>query len=226
LVLLEGQRLVADAVASGLGLELVLVSEARPELLVEFDRAMLIEASLLDRISDLKTSPGVLALARAPRMRDAMELGARLEGASAPLVLVVDGVTDPVNLGALARSAEAAGAAALVWVAGGAGVFGARALRGSMGSLLRLPVFAAADADAARAAVAAAGLQVVRPDTRGGVDWRSVDWSPAVALWIGGETRAADIGGVGVTIPMAGEVESLNVTVAASLLLFAAGRTS
>lgn len=226
MVLLEGQRLVADAVASGLGLELVLVSEARPELLVEFDRAMLIEASLLDRISDLKTSPGVLALARAPRMRDAMELGARLEGASAPLVLVVDGVTDPVNLGALARSAEAAGAAALVWVAGGAGVFGARALRGSMGSLLRLPVFAAADADAARAAVAAAGLQVVRPDTRGGVDWRSVDWSPAVALWIGGETRAADIGGVGVTIPMAGEVESLNVTVAASLLLFAAGRTS
>lgn len=224
LILLEGRRLVADAEASGLALELVLIAQARAELCGEFAGGLLVEDSLMERISGLKAAPGVLALARAPRLRPAAELGAELEGVAAPLVLVVDGVADPANLGALVRSAEAAGVSAVVWVVGGAGVFGERALRGSMGSMLRVALFEARDGEEARSAVEAAGCRIVRPDTRGGEDWRSVDWSPATALWIGGETRAAEIGGLGVTIPMAGGVESLNVTVAASLLMFAAGR--
>jgi tRNA G18 (ribose-2'-O)-methylase SpoU len=226
LILLEGRRLVEDAVGSGLALELLFVSEARRELLENFERGLLVDTELLDRISELKTSPGILALARRPVRRDVTGLGEALGGCeAAPLVVVVDGVADPINLGALARSAEAAGAAALVCVAGGAGPFGPRALRGSMGSLLRMVVLEAESVEAARQAVEGCGLRIVRPDTRGGVDWRAVDWSPPVALWIGGETRAAEIGGLGVTIPMAGGVESLNVGVAASLLMFAAGRT-
>jgi len=64
--------------------------------------------------------------------------------------------------------------------------------------------------------------------TRGGRTWRDADWSGPVALWVSGETGEESEALAGlerVTIPMAGGVESLNVTVAASLLLFAAGRT-
>lgn len=223
-IVLEGERLVRDAAASGLALELVLVAEGALELerelaggerVVEF-----VDAELLARVSGLKSGARVVALAREPELGDVAELAVGAED----LVLVVDGVQDPANLGALVRSAEAAGACAVVHVRGGAAPFHARALRGSMGSALRVPAFVARDRDAAVAAVRGAGLRIVRPDTRGGRDWRGFDWSGAVALWIGGEVAAAAVEGEGVSIAMAGGVESLNVTVAASLLLFAAGR--
>lgn len=230
-VLLEGLRLVRDAVAGGVALEALLIAEqlfhVERDLMDVAQGARLpvefVDAELLQRVSGLKSGVEVLAIAREPEVRPVGELGDAL--AADALVLVVDGVQDPANLGALVRSAEAAGVAAVVHVAGGAGIFHPRTLRGSMGSALRVAVFAASDAPSALEAVRAAGLRVLRPDTRGGTDWRTVEWSGRVALWIGGEAGAAgEVEGQGVTIPMGGAVESLNVTVAASLLLFAAGR--
>lgn len=230
-VVLEGARLVRDAVASGLGLELALVAEggaeafdlerelARPEVAGP-EGVALVDAELLARVSGLKSGADVVALARAPELADV----AALVVGGDDLVLVVDGVQDPANLGALVRSAEAAGAAAVVHVRGGASPLHPRVLRGSMGSALRVPAFMAEDRASAGAALSALGMRVVRPDTRGGTDWREVDWSGPVALWIGGEVAPADVAGEGVSIPMGGRVESLNVTVAAALLLFAAGR--
>jgi 23S rRNA (guanosine2251-2'-O)-methyltransferase len=74
----------------------------------------------------------------------------------------------------------------------------------------------------------ALGIRQITAATRGGRDLRRLDWSGPLALWIGSETGrlpAVCERFEGVSIPMAGSVESLNVTVAASLLLFAAGRT-
>ncbi len=214
--------------------ELLFVSDARPERFAELEaagrRPVAIEAELLDRIGSLKHGPGVLALVPEPATRTVGELAEALAacaGEGPPLVLVVAGVADPVNLGALARSAEAAGAVALVRVAGGVSPWNPRALRGSMGSLLRLPVFEAADGEAAASALAAAGLAVAHAATRGGSDYRTFDWTRPLALWIGpevGPTGELPAASAGLSIPMAGGVESLNVTVAASLLLFAAGR--
>jgi TrmH family RNA methyltransferase len=235
LLLLEGDRLVDEALAAGLELELLLVSDERPERLAELgDQVPLpVAAELLERIGSLKSGPGVLALARAPREAPVAELPAQLaagDPGAPPLVLVVAGVADPVNLGALARSAEAAGAVALVWIAGGVSPYNPRALRGSMGSLLRLPVYRARSAAQAASSLSVAGLVHARADTRGGVCHRDFDWRRPMALWVGPESGdAIAIAGTGaafegVTIPMAGGVESLNVTVAASLLLFAADR--
>jgi len=225
-LLLEGERLVADAVSGGHTLELLLVDEARPELLERFPatEARLVEPALLAGVSALEAAPGVLALAGRPRPRRLSDLDLAADG----LLLISCGVADPGNLGALARSAEAAGAAALVILAGGARPFRDKALRGSMGSLLRLPVAEEPDADALAAALDTAGYRSVVAATRGGVTWRELDWSGPVALWVGAETGALPAAGerfTPVTIPMGGAVESLNVTVAASLLLFAAGRT-
>jgi TrmH family RNA methyltransferase len=235
LILLEGDRLVDEALAAGLELELLLVSDERPERLAELaDQAPLpVAAELLGRVGSLKSGPGVLALARAPREVPVAELSAQLadgDPGAPPLVLVVAGVADPVNLGALARSAEAAGAAALVWIAGGVSPYNPRSLRGSMGSLLRLPLFLASTPAEAASTLTGVGLVHARADTRGGVDHRAFDWDRPLALWVGPESgdagALADAGAAfeGITIPMGGAVESLNVTVAASLLLFAADR--
>lgn len=231
-VLLEGERLVRDAIGSGLELDVLLVSDAREPLAEEFEAAglapLLMEDSLLARIGKLKSADGVLAIGLAPGMEEAATgLPLIFQAKPDALVLVAAGIAEPGNLGALVRSAEAAGASAMIHVSGNVSPWNPRALRGAMGSLFRLPVLSASSAADAAAALAANGVRVVRGATRGGAAPAAFDWSGPVALWVGGET--GDTGEVeqqfeGVTIPMAGAAESLNVTVASSLLLFAAGR--
>lgn len=226
-LLLEGERLVRDAIAGGHPLDLLLVAEDRTDLLegLTADEVRLVQPDLLSGVSALQTAPGVLALAPRPPARRLSDL----DLASDALLLVACGVADPGNLGALARSAEAAGAAGLVVLAGGARPFGSKALRGSMGSLLRLPVAEERDPDELAGALSAAGFRSVVAATREGASWREFDWSGRVALWVGAETGdlpKATRRLSPVSIPMTEEVESLNVTVAAALLLFAAGRVS
>jgi len=226
-LVLEGDRLIDDALAAQRAIEVALVAASRGERARELERRGVevreVEDDLLQRLSGLATSQGVIALAPAP---PEVRLGAAHLGPEA-LVLVVAGVAEPGNLGALARSAEAAGAQALVVIAGGASPWNPRALRGSMGSLLRLPVMRYSDAARAVDELREHAFRQVQAATRGGKSPASFDWSGRIALWVGSETGAlpeACRGFERVTIPMKATVESLNVTVAASLLLFAAGR--
>ena len=225
-LLLEGQRLIQDAVAAGHRLELLLVSEdvelPGAALLAAAQRALRVEPGLLARASGLESSPGILGLMPTPAGLSLAELLRR-----APrLCLVVAGVADPGNLGALARSAEAAGAEGLIVLEGGARPWNDKALRGSMGSLLRLPVCHGARAEEAAAALRQSGMRQVVAATRSGLNFREFDWRGPLAIWVAPETGAAPAvcdSFEAVTIPMAGAVESLNVSVAAALLLFAAG---
>ncbi|MAG63792.1 hypothetical protein CMO84_09750 [Candidatus Woesearchaeota archaeon] len=223
-LVLEGERLVRDAIRLGYPLEGLFVGDDSLELHESLGgEGSLVEAALLQQASGLKTSPGVMALAAVPEALTFDQLD--LEGD--PLLLVVAGVADPGNLGALARSAEAAGGRALVLLAGGTSPWNAKALRGSMGSLLRLPVVIAADALQVGAELRDRGIRQVVAATRGGKAPADHDWAGPTALWVASETGALPDSGQGLeplTIPIAGGVESLNVTVAASLLLFAAGR--
>jgi len=229
-VVLEGERLVGDALRAGIALEVLLVSDRREGELAEWEgrvsgvcEVRIVEHGLLERVSALAHSPGLLALAPAP---DRVELG-ELEAGSSALVLVAAGVADPGNLGALARSAEAAGATGLVVLEGGASPWHEKSLRGSMGSLLRLPVCHGAGAEEVADFLGGRGFRQVTAATRGGRAPGAADWSGPVAIWVGGETGSLPAvcdGFQKVTIPMAGEVESLNVTVAGALLLFASGR--
>lgn len=227
LVLLEGERLIADARASGLAFEALLVAEDLGPTADELARAGLpvarVTRGVLARVSRLKTAPGTLALAREPR---ACGLDALTDDERA-LVLVASGLQDPGNLGALARSAEAFGARGLAVLKGGASPWNDKALRGSMGSLLRLPVHRADDADELAAGLAERGVRNVACATRGGASPARFDFGGRVAIWIGAET--GELPAVArrfeaVSIPMRGRVESLNATVAAALVLYAAGR--
>jgi TrmH family RNA methyltransferase len=165
-LLLEGDRLVDEALRAGLELTAVLVAEERAERLDELARAGLpvraVRAELLAAVSALDSAPGCLALAPPPRACPVDEL----PDAADALVVVAAGIQDPGNLGALARTAEAAGASALAVVTGGCRPWNPKALRGSMGSLLRLPVLELEPRAASVAALTARGFRHVIARTK------------------------------------------------------------
>ncbi|MDZ4806506.1 MAG: RNA methyltransferase [Candidatus Eisenbacteria bacterium] len=226
LILLEGERLIDEAHRAHFEIESLFVDEERPELQLRWQAAGLeprrVARGLLERLGTLAQSPGCLALARVPPERELDDL---LSTTKTGLVVVAAGIGDPGNLGALARSAEAAGAGALIVTPGGASPWNEKALRGSMGSLLRLPVARPPSASAAASALARLGFRQVRAATRGGLDYRSFDWRGRLVLWLSSETGALPPeaeGFEGVSIPMLGATESLNVGAAAAILLFTA----
>ncbi len=226
--LLEGPNLVGEALALGLPLGSVLVTPdflARPAgqaLADRLDRPpLLVAAEVLDGLSEADSPRGILAVADLPRS------GVEALAGTAPGVwLYLDTVQDPGNVGALARVAEGLGATGLLLSPGCADVNHPRALRASAGSLLRLPV-----------AVSARPVEIDRALGR-----------PRALCWVGLEAHGASLaledlvaapplvvalgsegGGLGpetrarldlaVTIPLAGRLESLNVAVAAALVL-------
>lgn len=227
LILLEGERLVADAAAMRRMMGPILVSTERKELARKYDRldydVKFVEPKLFREISVLKNSPGILALCKMPENRriDTLRIGPRTR------VLVAHGISDPGNLGALARSAEAFGASALVLTKGSTAPYSDKALRGSMGSLLRLPVSHGWEPAKLVEHLDGLGFRHVCAATRKGKDPRAFDWTGPIALWLGAETGALPAAAKGfekLTIPIGERVESLNVTVAASVLLYECAR--
>ncbi len=224
--LLEGERLIRDALEGGVELEVVLVAEDRMDLAgalaADGAEVRLVEADLLQQVSTLKTSPGSMALGVTPRLAG---VGEWTPGED-DLVLIVGPVSDPGNLGALLRSAEAAGVSAVVCLDGGARPFSPKALRGSMGSVLRMKLLGG-EVGETRALLHELGFRQVRAAAKGGADASDFDFSGRFALWIAGETgelseEVKDLDPI--TIPTVGGVESLNVAVAGAVLLFVAGR--
>ena len=190
LVALEGERLIRDAVRAGIVIDSLFVVPGKEALAARVAphaaQVHWVEPDLMRRVSSLEQSPGVLALAVPPESRGLRELSLGAD----TLLLVACGVADPGNLGALARSAEALGAAGILPLEGASPLL-AKTLRGSMGSLLRLPLYRASSTEEAAAELERRGCRQVAAATRGGSDSDRFDWSGPLALWVSGETSRA-----------------------------------
>jgi TrmH family RNA methyltransferase len=233
-ILLDGAHLVADAIAAGVAIELAAVTPAARERTdVQPLLAALAEAGatvatvaqpVMDAISPVRSASGIAALAaRPPSNADRLYPGAR------SLVAIAVDVQDPGNLGAIVRVVEAAGGTGVVSAGASANPFGWKALRGSMGSGLRLPMAAGIDADAAVADARTRGCRIVATAPRGGTPVFDVDLKGPLAVLIGGEgpglpASLVDTADERVTIPMQAPVESLNAAVTAALILYEARR--
>ncbi len=145
----------------------------------------------------------------------------------APLLLVLDAIQDPGNLGTLMRTALAAGAAAL-WLAEGAEPFQPKVLRASAGAALALPIWRGSRAELLERlqALVAQGVQRVAtlPPQSGATPYWELDWQRPTALFLGNEgaglaPELQALASQRVTIPHGSAVESLNVAVAAAPLL-------
>lgn len=214
-LLVEGRKLVEAAITSGAVIETLVLSTAYRGAPIATETADVVELtdSLFRSVSTLESPEGILAIVRRPA----------LTPPRSGHIAVAAGIQDPGNLGALARVVEASGSSGLVALQGSADPFGPKAVRGSMGSMLRVPVWEASDLSEL------AGFLKVALVPRGGTDFRTVEWRPPVAVVLGGESRGIDEATLrhcdfSVSIPMRGQVESLNVVAAAALVLYEACR--
>jgi TrmH family RNA methyltransferase len=232
-LLLDGLHLLAEAAASGLKIDTAAFEHAvldQPEARKLAERlsaggteVLIVSRNVLDAMSPVKTPSGAVGIAHRSLvpLRDAL-------GASPSLVLLAHDVQDPGNVGALLRTAEAAGATAFVACGGTADPLGWKALRGSMGSALRVRI-ARADVHEALRGCADAGIPVTALVPRAGDSLFSADLRGPMALLLGSEgaglppelTRQA---AHRLSIPMQPPIESLNVAVAAALVLYEAFR--
>lgn len=212
----EGPHLVEEAARSGLRIMCAIIAagaELPPH--VHAHRTIEVPEQVYRTISGTATPQGMLALAEPPQHA----WPPRKAGA---IVIVLDGIQDPGNAGTIARSAEAFGAAGLIFLGHTANPMNPKTLRASAGSLFRIPfVRQAGSLDAGSAAVFAG---VADPSAPAAWD---CNLTQACAIAIGNEGSGVSAGVLQraqpVRIPTSG-VESLNAAVAASVLLYEAAR--
>jgi TrmH family RNA methyltransferase len=233
-LLLDGTHLVADALAAGLPIESAAVLSTAVEraevrgLMAELERAgvevVITTAQVMAVVSPVRSSSAIVAIAPRP----AADPG-RLYAGPAPLVLIAHDVQDPGNMGAIVRAAEAGHATSVIAAGACADPFGWKALRGSSGSALRLPLGMAKGAAEAIADARGHGCRVIATVPRGGRSLYDVDMRGAAAILIGGEGPGLDAATIKqaderLTIPMLPPVESLNAAVAAAIVIYEALR--
>jgi TrmH family RNA methyltransferase len=146
-----------------------------------------------------------------------------LTGSTCGLVVVLDDVNDPGNAGTIVRTAEAVGAAAVVFAGASTDPFGPKTVRASAGSAFRVPLAEGGPTLEVVTRLRDGGFTAVGTVASGGTDQRDVDLTGDVALVLGSEAHGLDRAVVAaldqrVTIPMLGAVESLNVATAAAVL--------
>jgi TrmH family RNA methyltransferase len=211
----EGAHLLAEARHAGCEILAVI---ARESAAAEFPEARVVSDKTFRELASTETPQGVMALVRPP----AWAVEQMMTGQA--LVVVLDGVQDPGNAGAILRAAEAFGATGAVFLKGTVNPYNPKCLRGSAGSAFRLPLVAAVEPEAFLAA-APACLYAAMPRAQKLVS--EVDLSAPCAIVIGSEARgvSAELAAraMGVRIPTSG-VESLNAAVAAGILLYEARR--
>jgi len=175
---------------------------------------------VLRALSDTQTPQGVVAVVP---FLDWPSFPSR-QGAL--LVLVVDGVRDPGNLGSLLRGAAAAGVDRVLLAPGGVDLYNPKVVRAGMGAHFALPV---ASLDWAALAAQVAGLAVRAATTQAPLAYDQADWTAPSALIVGGEADGVSEAGLRlaretVAIPMRPGVESLNAAMAGAVILFEAAR--
>lgn len=243
LMLLEGRRMVEDALEAGVLVEEVFVQGENAEEDEEFLgkvrgagargasglRVTAVSSKVLRRISDLPSSRGVAALAPPPH-RTLTSLTPSKKSPSSSLFLLLDDVQDPANVGAIVRCAEAFGVAAAVFTPGCAWPFSPRALRASAGSALRVPIAARVPAGEAVAWARAAGATLAGADAHDGEAPETAARIRPLVLVVGSEGHgiSPEVNAAldrRLTLPLRGRVESLNAAVAAGLLLYVLTRS-
>lgn len=235
LFVLEGLRLCMDVVRSGLRCAELFVSEEfctkhgeeYEALAACSDEVFFVNDAVLEKLSDTRTPQGVCCVVR-------MAAPASLLSGEVPAakLLLLENVQDPANLGAIARTAEALGISGLL-VSGGCDVYAPKALRASMGALLRLPV-EVVDASGEGSdpvlsllekAEALGYKTYASTPAADAVPVTEADFSGPVLCVVGNEANGVTPETMAacaerVTIPMAGRAESLNAAAAGAILMW------
>lgn len=228
-MILAGIHPVAEALRAGRPLERILVAKGAggPRLQAIIDLARQGSVPLrfeprpaLDRLAGSAAHQGVVALGASQKYRTLEEISA-----NARMLVFLDGVEDPHNLGAIVRTAHAAGADAVVIPERRAAGLTDVVAKAAAGALEHLPVVRVGNLNRALDEIKREGFSVYGVDERGAIDYDQLSYNSPAALVLGGEgagmhemvRKRCD---AVVRIPMAGKIPSLNVSVAAGIVLF------
>jgi TrmH family RNA methyltransferase len=182
-----------------------------------------VTTAVFEKLAFGQRAEGVVAVADMPH-RSLADL--RLP--ERPLVVVIEGVEKPGNVGAILRSADGAGVSAAIVADGGSDLFNPNAIRASVGAIFTLPVAAATSAETI-AWLRKQKLSIFAARVDGSVEYTACDFKRPAALVLGSEAvglseawRGADV--TPIRLPMRGAADSLNVSAAAAVLFYEALR--
>lgn len=240
LIFVEGLRLAEEFLRSDLRAEEIFLSEdflagERGKSFLEKAAAMANDVSLFEvsekifaSLADTKTAQGVVLIARKPESGKA-KIEANLANKSAALVVVLQRINNPSNLGAILRTAEAADVSGVVTTKDSADAFSPKSLRGAMGAAFRLPLWTGATFDEVLDWARAKNFISVAADVKAEKSYTEIDWRKPRLLVFGSEAHGLDETEIErieetLKIPMANAVESLNLAASAAVILFEARR--
>lgn len=229
-IFFEGRRLATEVLRSNIEVEQCFISEE----LMDFDLISKVGRSsknyffVGDRafrsISDTDNSQGIVLITKRPRRSDAFA-----QVSNAPIFLLLNEISNPSNLGAIFRTAEAAGVSGVIVSKRSADTFSPKSNRASMGSNLRIPVWESADLDEVVDWARKSGLITTAASVNAEADYTNIDWKIGRVLVYGSEAHGLS-GSILETldetfvIPMDNGVESLNIGVSVGITLFEAKR--
>ena len=221
--LVEGAQAVGEALGAPGAIEILFHTETAHPLIARAREAgtelVGVSDEVMARLTGTVTPPGLVGVA------PFVDVGLDEVPQGAECVAILHAVRDPGNAGTVVRSADAAGAGAVVFSSASVDVYNAKTVRASAGSLFHVPIVRGADTPAAIDALRARGMRILAMDAAGQIDLFDQELSQPVAFVFGNEAWGlpediANLADATVRVPIAGRAESLNLAAAATVCLF------
>lgn len=183
--------------------------------------------SVYAHVSDTKTPQGVLVVME--QMKYSLEEVIAGKEGRASLLMVLDNLQDPGNLGTILRAGEAAGVTGVVMSSDCVDIYNPKVIRSTMGSIYRMPFIYVEDLPTVVKMLGEKEIHTYAAHLKGKRSYEEEDFTKGTAFLIGNEgnglrEEVAEEAEIYIKIPMCGEVESLNAAIAASVLMFEAAR--
>lgn len=229
LYFIEGIRFVEEALSEKAEIERILISERLPynkggeEIIAKVRSAGFnyysLSEKLFKEISDTESPQGIMAVLKARNwnLPDIIE--------DRNNILVLESLQDPGNMGTIIRTADAAGITGVILSKGCVDIYNPKVLRSTMGSVFRVPIYISNDLHETIQTMKSKGIKVYAAHLKGNINYFEANFKVNTAIVIGNEANGisddvAEVSDMLVKIPMIGRAESLNASVAASLLMY------
>ena len=204
-------------------------SEEDKEILWRYG-AETVTDEVMKKMADTRTPQGVLAVVSMYQYSEEEVLdGYKEMGIEKPLLLILENIQDPGNLGTMLRSSEGAGVTGVILSKGSADVYNPKVIRSTMGSIFRMPFMYVDNLPAFVEKLSERGIKTYAAHLKGKRNYDKFDYTKPTAFLIGHEgnglsKETADAASEYVLIPMKGQVESMNAATSAAILTFEASR--
>lgn len=219
--IVEGLRVCTDCSENGVRFDTLIFTENflerhknEAEILAKnAENTIVVPEFVFEKIADTDTPQGVLAVAKMPKESAEIDKNGRY--------IALENLSDPSNLGAISRTAEALGISGIIISNNSCDPYSPKVIRASMGTVLRMPIIVTSDF---LGELKSSGLKLFACVVKGGEKINNVTFSDGTAVLIGNEANGLDRETVAacekITIPMSGRAESLNASVAAAIAMW------